>query len=92
EVPVPGFDAAVKLASNIIRACDVITHIDSQANLARAKDLQVRIKTLVAVFVNELKGKKEAEIHARLLEDIKTLQTFVFLLNDLDITNKTLGI
>ncbi|KAG5353643.1 hypothetical protein C0989_004324 [Termitomyces sp. Mn162] len=59
-VPVPVFGAAVKVA-------------ESQATLEHAEELKVRIKTLVAVFVNELKGKKKEEISAKLIQDISTL-------------------
>ncbi|KAG6895854.1 hypothetical protein C0992_012021 [Termitomyces sp. T32_za158] len=68
-VPIPAFGAAVKIAASIIKACD-----DAQASLERAEDLKVRIKTLVAVFVNELKGKKKKEeIHDKLIQDIENL-------------------
>ncbi|KAG5735384.1 hypothetical protein E4T56_gene11116 [Termitomyces sp. T112] len=78
-VPVPVFGAAVKVAVNIIRACD-----ESQATLEHAEELKVRIKTLVAVFVNELKGKKKEEISAKLIQDISTLN------KDMEYIKKTL--
>ncbi|KAG6807401.1 hypothetical protein H0H92_007682, partial [Tricholoma furcatifolium] len=68
QVPVPGFFSIVSIAANIIKACD-----DSKATLARAEDL-IRIKTLVAIFVNELRGKKKEEIHAKLLQDIESIK------------------
>lgn len=90
-VPIPAFGAAVQVAANIIKACDVsiykpfrtfchllsIQKQDTQVTLERAEDLKVRIKTLVAVFVNELKGKKEEEIHDKLIKDIDTFNKFV---------------
>ncbi|KAG6809673.1 hypothetical protein H0H92_015220 [Tricholoma furcatifolium] len=79
QVPVPGFSSIVSVAANIIKACD-----DSKATLARAEDLKIRIKTLVAVFVNELKGKKKEEIHAKLLQDIESMK------RDMDHIQKTL--
>ncbi|KAG6810590.1 hypothetical protein H0H92_011202 [Tricholoma furcatifolium] len=79
QVPVPGFSSIVSVAANIIKACD-----DSKATLARAEDLKIRIKTLVAVFVNELKGKKREEIHAKLLQDIESMK------RDMDHIQKTL--
>ncbi|KAG6883150.1 hypothetical protein C0992_009541 [Termitomyces sp. T32_za158] len=71
-VPIPAFGVAVKIAANIIKACD-----DTKATLERADDLKVRIKTLVAVFVNELKGKKKEEIHDKLVQDVENLNKFV---------------
>ncbi|KAG6871380.1 hypothetical protein C0995_005294 [Termitomyces sp. Mi166 len=63
-VPISAFGAAVKVATNIIKACD-----DSQATLECAEDLKI----LVTVFVNELKVKKREEIPAKLIQDIDVL-------------------
>ncbi|KAG6839912.1 hypothetical protein C0991_010415, partial [Blastosporella zonata] len=68
-VPIPGFGAAVKVAASIIKGCD-----DSHATLERAQELKIRIKKLVVVLVNEVKGKKADEIQSKILEDIKTLK------------------
>ncbi|KAG6900982.1 hypothetical protein C0995_002994, partial [Termitomyces sp. Mi166 len=65
SVPVPGFGAAVKIAINIIKACD-----ESQAALESAKELKARIQTLVVMFVDELKGKRKEDIRAELIHDI----------------------
>ncbi|KAG6871666.1 hypothetical protein C0995_001649 [Termitomyces sp. Mi166 len=67
-VPVPGFGAAVKIAINIIKACD-----ESQAALESAKELKSRIQALVVMFGDELKGKKEDDIRAELIHDIDIL-------------------
>ncbi|KAG6862896.1 hypothetical protein C0993_001029, partial [Termitomyces sp. T159_Od127] len=71
-VPIPAFGVAVKVAANIVQACDNAT-----VTLERAEDLKVRIKTLVAVFVNELKGIKEEDIQDKLVQDIDKLNKFV---------------
>ncbi|KAG6912966.1 hypothetical protein DXG01_010732, partial [Tephrocybe rancida] len=68
-VPVPGFSIVVKLAVNIIKACE-----ESHATLERAQELKLRIRALVLTLVNELKGKKEGEIRAQMIQDIGTLQ------------------
>ncbi|KAG6900984.1 hypothetical protein C0995_002996, partial [Termitomyces sp. Mi166 len=65
SVPVPGFGAAVKIAINIIKACD-----ESQAALESAKELKTRIQALVVMFVDELKGKRQEDIRAELIHDI----------------------
>ncbi|KAG6914691.1 hypothetical protein DXG01_015926 [Tephrocybe rancida] len=69
-VPVPGFGIVVKLALNIIKACE-----ESHATLEQAQELKLRIKALVLTLVNELKGKKEGEIRAQMVQDIGTLQS-----------------
>ncbi|KAG6913894.1 hypothetical protein DXG01_003655 [Tephrocybe rancida] len=68
-VPVPGLSIVVKLALNIIKACE-----ESHATLEQAQELKLRIKGLVLTLVNELKGKKEGEIRAQMVQDIGTLQ------------------
>jgi len=42
--------------------------------LERAEELKLRIKTLVAVLVDELKGKKADEIQEKLRADILSLE------------------
>ncbi|KAF5378118.1 hypothetical protein D9615_007542 [Tricholomella constricta] len=69
QIPVPGVGAAVKIATNLIQACD-----DSHATLERAEELKLRIKTLVTILVHELKGKKAEEIQEKLKQDIKSLE------------------
>ncbi|KAG6809245.1 hypothetical protein H0H92_001040 [Tricholoma furcatifolium] len=76
QVPVPGFSSIISIAANIIKACD-----DSKATLAHTEDLKIRIKTLVAVFVNELKGKKKEEIHAKLLQDIESMKQCIYIVD-----------
>ncbi|KAG6882752.1 hypothetical protein C0993_009289, partial [Termitomyces sp. T159_Od127] len=71
-VPIPAFGVAVKVAANIVQACD-----NAAVTLERAEDLKVRVKTLVAVFVNELKGMKEEDIQDKLIQDIDKLNKFV---------------
>ncbi|KAG6814764.1 hypothetical protein H0H87_007533, partial [Tephrocybe sp. NHM501043] len=68
-VPIPGFGAAVKIAAHIMRVCE-----ESHATLERAQELKLRIKTLVLILVNELKGKKAEDIQAKLIQDIATLK------------------
>ncbi|KAG6903796.1 hypothetical protein DXG01_014834, partial [Tephrocybe rancida] len=68
-VPVPGLSIVVKLALNIIKACE-----EGHATLEQAQQLKLRIKGLVLTLVNELKGKKEGEIRAQMIQDIGTLQ------------------
>ncbi|KAG6905567.1 hypothetical protein DXG01_001954 [Tephrocybe rancida] len=68
-VPVPGFSIVVKLALNIIKACE-----ERHATLERAQELKLRINTLVLTLVNELKGQKEGEIRAQMIHDIGMLQ------------------
>ncbi|KAG6904738.1 hypothetical protein DXG01_007550, partial [Tephrocybe rancida] len=68
-VPVPGLSIVVKLALNIIKACEEV-----HATLEQAQELKLRIKALVLTLVNELKGKKEDEIRAQMIRDIGTLQ------------------
>ncbi|KAG6918188.1 hypothetical protein DXG01_015976 [Tephrocybe rancida] len=68
-VPVPGFGIVVKLAVEIIKACE-----EGHATLGRAQELKLRIKALVLTLVNELKGKKEGEIRAQMIQDIGTLK------------------
>ncbi|KAG6827863.1 hypothetical protein H0H87_003464, partial [Tephrocybe sp. NHM501043] len=67
-VPVPGFAAAVKAALNIIKACE-----ESHATIERAQDLKFRIKALVVILVNAVKGKTVKEIPPRILADIEKL-------------------
>ncbi|KAG6826828.1 hypothetical protein H0H87_006221, partial [Tephrocybe sp. NHM501043] len=67
-VPVPGFAAAVKAALNIMKACD-----ESHATIEDTKDLKFRIKTLVVVLVDAVKGKTVKEIPPRILADIEKL-------------------
>ncbi|KAG6839409.1 hypothetical protein C0991_002815, partial [Blastosporella zonata] len=68
-IPVPGFGAAVKVAANIMKACE-----ESHATLERAQELKLRIKALVLTLVNELKGKKLDEIQAKIILDIEALK------------------
>ncbi|KAF8076896.1 hypothetical protein FPV67DRAFT_1574370 [Lyophyllum atratum] len=68
-IPVPGVGAIVKIALNLIKMCE-----DSHATLERAEELKLRIKTLVAVLVDELKGKKADEIQEKLKADILSLE------------------
>ncbi|KAG6905190.1 hypothetical protein DXG01_004356, partial [Tephrocybe rancida] len=68
-IPVPGFSIVVNLAVKIIRACE-----EGHATLERAQELKFRIKALVLTLVNELKGKKEGEIRAQMIQDIATLK------------------
>ncbi|KAG6905880.1 hypothetical protein DXG01_017120 [Tephrocybe rancida] len=68
-VPVPGFGIVVKLALNIIKACE-----ESHATLERAQELKDRTKVLVLTLVDKLKGKTEGEIGAQMVRDIGTLQ------------------
>ncbi|KAF8063534.1 hypothetical protein FPV67DRAFT_251307 [Lyophyllum atratum] len=70
EIPVPGIASAVKIATNLIQACE-----ESHATLERAEELKLRIKTLVTVLVNELKGKKAEDVQKKLLEDINSLES-----------------
>ncbi|KAF8074011.1 hypothetical protein FPV67DRAFT_1410258 [Lyophyllum atratum] len=69
EIPVPGVGAAVKIAMNLIKACE-----ESHATLERAEELKLRITTLVTVLVNELKGKKAEDIQEKLKEDVNCLE------------------
>ncbi|KAF8074059.1 hypothetical protein FPV67DRAFT_784802 [Lyophyllum atratum] len=69
EIPVPGVGAAVKIATYLIRACE-----GSHATLECAQELKLRIKTLAAALVNELKGKKAEDIQEKLKEDINSLE------------------
>ncbi|KAG6871582.1 hypothetical protein C0995_002881 [Termitomyces sp. Mi166 len=82
-VPIPAFGTAVKVATNIIKACD-----DSQATLEGAEDLKVRVKILVTVFANALKGKKRQEIPDKLIQDIDVLLRVS--LRDMECIEKTL--
>ncbi|KDR74748.1 hypothetical protein GALMADRAFT_157340 [Galerina marginata CBS 339.88] len=68
QIPLPGVATAVKIAKNIMQACD-----DSHATLERAEELKQRIKILVTILVDELKGKKGEEIQAELQKDIQAL-------------------
>ncbi|KAG6913855.1 hypothetical protein DXG01_003835 [Tephrocybe rancida] len=68
-VPVPGLSIVVKLALNIIKACE-----EGHATLEQAQELKLRIKALVLTLVNELMGKKEGEIRTQMIRDIRTLQ------------------
>ncbi|KAG6843529.1 hypothetical protein H0H87_003463, partial [Tephrocybe sp. NHM501043] len=68
-VPVPRFGAAVKIAANLIKACE-----DSHATLQHAEELKTRIKNLVVVLVDEVKGKKADEIQATIRQDIEALE------------------
>ncbi|KAG6914476.1 hypothetical protein DXG01_017037 [Tephrocybe rancida] len=67
--PVPGLSIVVNLAVKIITACE-----EGHATLEQAQELKLCIKALVLRLVNELKGKKEGEIRAQLIRDIRTLQ------------------
>ncbi|KAF8074034.1 hypothetical protein FPV67DRAFT_1666763 [Lyophyllum atratum] len=69
EIPVPGVGVAVKIATNLIKACE-----ESHATLERAEELKLRIRTLVTALVNELKGKKAEDIQEKLKEDINSLE------------------
>ncbi|KAG6855669.1 hypothetical protein H0H87_012294, partial [Tephrocybe sp. NHM501043] len=71
-VPIPGFGATVKVAANIMRACE-----QSHATLEQAQELRIRIKTLVLTLVNELKGKTAEEINFKLVQDIETLKRMI---------------
>ncbi|KAG6905358.1 hypothetical protein DXG01_003235 [Tephrocybe rancida] len=68
-IPVPGFSIVVNLAVKIIKACE-----EGHATLERAQELKLRMKALVFMLVNELKGKKEGEICAQMIQDIGTLK------------------
>ncbi|KDR71703.1 hypothetical protein GALMADRAFT_229257 [Galerina marginata CBS 339.88] len=69
QIPLPGVATIVKVAKNIIHACD-----DSHATLERAEELKQRIRTLMTVLVNKLKEKKKGErIQAELEADIQSL-------------------
>ncbi|KDR77581.1 hypothetical protein GALMADRAFT_22660, partial [Galerina marginata CBS 339.88] len=68
HIPVPGVAMAVKVAKGIMQACD-----ESHATLERAEELKTRIKKLVIILVDELKGKKREEVQAKLKEDIELL-------------------
>ncbi|KAG6905500.1 hypothetical protein DXG01_002370, partial [Tephrocybe rancida] len=70
--PVPVFGVVVGLAVEIIKACE-----EGHATLERAQELKLRIKALVLTLVNELKGKKEGEIGAQMIRDVRTLKRFV---------------
>ncbi|KDR77583.1 hypothetical protein GALMADRAFT_408058 [Galerina marginata CBS 339.88] len=68
QIPVPGVAMAVKVAKGIMQACE-----ESHATLERAEDLKSRIKKLMIILVDELKGKKREEVQAKLKEDIELL-------------------
>ncbi|KAG6912809.1 hypothetical protein DXG01_011994, partial [Tephrocybe rancida] len=68
-IPVPGFSIVVNLAVKIIKACE-----EGHATLERAQELKLRMKALVFTLVNELKGKKQGEIRAQMIQDIGTLK------------------
>ena len=44
--------------------------------MERAEELKFRIKKIVIILVDELKGKKDEEIQAKLREDIQTLSKY----------------
>ncbi|KAG6906201.1 hypothetical protein DXG01_015240 [Tephrocybe rancida] len=69
-VPVPGVGIVVKLALKIIKTCE-----EGHATLEQAQELKLRIKALVLTLVNELKGKKEGEIRAQMIQGITILQS-----------------
>ncbi|KAF8074041.1 hypothetical protein FPV67DRAFT_783699 [Lyophyllum atratum] len=68
EIPIPGV-GAVKIATNLIKGCE-----ESHASLERVEELKLRIQTLAAALVSELKGKKAEDIQAKLKEDINSLE------------------
>jgi len=49
------------------------------ANLEHAEELKLRIKILVMILVDELKGKKMDEIQKKLRGDVKSLEKYVCL-------------
>ncbi|KAF8890303.1 hypothetical protein CPB84DRAFT_1785040 [Gymnopilus junonius] len=80
SIPLPGLGHAVKLATKLIAACE-----DSHATLERAQELKRRIKTLVTLLVDELKGKKKEEIEQKLKRDIEALeQDLIYIQKKLD--------
>ncbi|KAG6889895.1 hypothetical protein C0995_013871 [Termitomyces sp. Mi166 len=76
-VPLPGFDAAIKLVVNSIKASD-----DSQANLESAEELKIWIQELVTallgehkdVLSNKYKEIKEGDIPEGLRHDLETFK------------------
>ncbi|KAG6912506.1 hypothetical protein DXG01_014143, partial [Tephrocybe rancida] len=50
---------------------------EGHATLERAQELKLRIKVLMLTLVDQLKGKKEGEIGAQMIQDIGTLQRFM---------------
>ncbi|KAG6856359.1 hypothetical protein H0H87_005346, partial [Tephrocybe sp. NHM501043] len=68
-IPIPGFGPAVKIAVSIMKACD-----ECHATLESAQELKIRIKRLVVVLVDDLKGKEMNEIPPKLFKDVQSLK------------------